>query len=138
MREKDSINLKNKINLKNFLVKKAQQSFNLQSINIQTITQDKTQYFFNEDKKFINTKFTNKIRYLSNTLSNNNINNNYLLNDDQMSFFSLYNSNKEPSPINSVNSSPYSTYTQKKRNYKKLQQKYRYKYNNFNINTSIQ
>ena len=136
MREKDSINLKNKINLKNFLVKKAQQSFNLQSINIQTITQDKTQYFFNEDKKFINTKFTNKIRYLSNTLSNNNINNNYLLNDDQMSFFSLYNSNKEPSPINSVNSSPYSTYTQKKRNYKKLQQKYRYKYNNFNINTS--
>ena len=136
MREKDSMNLKNKINLKNFLVKKAQQSFNLQSINIQTITQDKTQYFFNEDKKFINTKFTNKIRYLSNTLSNNNINNNYLLNDDQMSFFSLYNSNKEPSPINSVNSSPYSTYTQKKRNYKKLQQKYRYKYNNFNINTS--
>ena len=136
MREKDSINLKNKINLKNFLVKKAQQSFNLQSINIQTITQDKTHFFFNEDKKFINTKFTNKIRYLSNTLSNNNINNNYLLNDDQMSFFSLYNSNKEPSPINSVNSSPYSTYTQKKRNYKKLQQKYRYKYNNFNINTS--
>ena len=136
MREKDSINLKNKINLKNFLVKKAQQSFNLQSINIQTITQDKTHFFFNEDKKFNNTKFTNKIRYLSNTLSNNNINNNYLLNDDQMSFFSLYNSNKEPSPINSVNSSPYSTYTQKKRNYKKLQQKYRYKYNNFNINTS--
>ena len=136
MKEKDSINLKNKINLKNFLVKKAQQSFNLQSINIQTITQDKTQYFFNEDKKFINTKFTNKIRYLSNNLSNNNINNNYLLNDDQMSFFSLYNSNKEPSPINSLNSSPYSTYTEKKRNYKKLQRKYRYKYNNFNINTS--
>ena len=136
MREKDSINLKNKINLKNFLVKKAQQSFNLQSINIQTITKDKTNFFFIYYKKIINTKFTNKIRYLSNTLSNNNINNNYLLNDDQMSFFSLYNSNKEPSPINSVNSSPYSTYTQKKRNYKKLQQKYRYKYNNFNINTS--
>ena len=136
MREKDNINLKNKINLKNLLVKKAQQSFNLQSINIQTITKDKSQYFFHEDKNFINTKIPNKIKYLNSTFSNNNLNNNYLLSDDQMSFFSFYNSNKEPSPINSLNSSPYSTYTQKKSNYKRLQQKHRYKYNHFNINTS--
>ena len=136
MREKDNTNLKNKINLKNLLVKKTQQSFNLQSINIQTITKDKSQNYFNEDKKYINTKLPNKIRYLNSTLTNNNINNNYLLNEDQISFFSLYNSNKEPSPINSLNSSPNSTYTQKKRNYKRLQKRYKNKYNNFNINTS--
>ena len=136
MREKANINLKNKINIKNLLVKKVQQSFNLQSINIQTITKDKTQYFFNEKKKFNNIKFPNKIRYLNSTLSNYSISNNYLSNEEQTSFFSFYNSNKEPSPINSLNSSPYSTYTQKKRNYKRLQQKYKYRYHNFNINSS--
>ena len=136
MREKDNTNLKNKINLKNLLVKKTQQTFNLQSINIQTITKDKSQNYFNEDKKFINTKLPNKIRYLNSSLTNNNINNNYLLNEDQISFFSFYNSNKEPSPINSLNSSPNSTHTQKKRNYKRLQKRYKNKYNNFNINTS--
>ena len=136
MREKDNTNLKNKINLKNLLVKKTQQTFNLQSINIQTITKDKSQNYFNEDKKFINTKLPNKIRYLNSSLTNNNINNNYLLNEDQISFFSFYNSNKEPSPINSLNSSPNSTYTLKKRNYKRLQKRYKNKYNNFNINTS--
>ena len=136
MREKDNTNLKNKINLKNLLVKKTQQSFNLQSINIQTITKDKSQNYFNEDKKYINTKLPNKIRYLNSTLTNNNINNNYLLNEDQISFISFDNSNKEPSPINSLNSSPNSTYTQKKRNYKRLQKRYKNKYNNFNINTS--
>ena len=135
MREKENTNLKNKINLKNLLVKKTQPSFNLQSVNIQTITKEKTQNYFNGDKKFI-TKLPNKIRYLNSTITNNNINNNYLLNDDQISFFSFYNSNKEPSPINSLNSSPYSTYTQKKRNYKRLQKKYKHKYNNFNINSS--
>jgi len=135
MREKENTNLKNKINLKNLLVKKTQPSFNMQSINIQTITKDKTQNYFNEDKKFI-PKLSNKIRYLNTSLTNNNINNNYLLNEDQISFFSFYNSNKEPSPINSLNSSPYSTYTQKKRNYKRLQKRYKHKYNNFNINSS--
>ena len=135
MREKENTNLKNKINLKNLLVKKTQPSFNLQSVNIQTIPKEKTQNYFNGDKKFI-TKLPNKIRYLNSTITNNNISNNYLLNDDQISFFSFYNSNKEPSPINSLNSSPYSTYTQKKRNYKRLQKKYKHKYNNFNINSS--
>ena len=135
MREKENTNLKNKINLKNLLVKKAQPSFNMQSINIQTITKDKTQNYFNEDKKFI-PKLSNKNRYLNTSLTNNNINNNYLLNEDQISFFSFNNSNKEPSSINSLNSSPYSTYTQKKRNYKRLQKRYKHKYNNFNINSS--
>ncbi len=136
MREKDNTNLKNKINLKNLLTKNSQPSFNLQSVNIQTITKDKTQYYFNGDKKFIS-KLQNKIPYLNNTIANNNYNN-YLINDDQISFFSFYNSNsnKEPSPINSLNSSPYSTYTQKKRNYKRLQKKYKHKYNKFNINSS--
>ena len=135
MREKENTNLKNKINLKNLLVKKTQQSFNLQSLNIQTINKDKNQNYYNEDKKFITSKLSNKIRYLNNTLTSN-LNNNYILNDDQISFFSFYNSNKEPSPINSLNSSPYSTYTKKKYNYKRLQKRYRHKYNNFNINSS--
>ena len=136
MREKDNTNLKNKINFKNLLVKKAQQSFNMHSRNIQTITKDKSQNYFIEDKKLINTKLPNKIRYHNSTLTNNNINSNYLLNEDQISFFSFYNSNKEPSPINSLNSSPNSTYTQKKSNYKRLQKRYKHKYHNFNINAS--
>jgi len=136
MREKDIINLKNKINFKNLLVKKPQHSFNLQRINIQTINKDKNQNSINERQKFMASKISNQIGFLNSTLNNNNINNNYILNDDQISFFSLYNSNKEPSPINSLNSSPYSTYTKKKSNYKRLQKKYRHKYNNFNINSS--
>ena len=136
MREKENTNLKNKINLKNLLVKKAQQSFNLQSINIQTIRKDKFHNFFYKDKKYNKTKLSNNIRYLNNTITNNNINNNYLINDDQTSFFSFYNSNKEPSPINSLNSSFNSTYTQKKNKYKRLQKRNNHKYNNFNINSS--
>ena len=135
MRAKENTNLKNKINLKNLLVKNTQQSFNLQSINIQTITKDKIQNYFNEDKECNNIKFS-KIRRLNNNIANNNLNNNYILNDDQISFFSFYNSNKEPSPINSLNSSPYSTHTQKKWNYKRLQKRYKNRYNHFNINTS--
>ena len=136
MREKDIINLKNKINFKNLLVKKPQHSFNLQRINIQTINKDKNQNYINERQKFMASKISNQIGFLNSTLNTNNINNNYILNDDQISFSSLYNSNKEPSPINSLNSSPYSTYTKKKSNYKRLQKKYRNKYNNFNINSS--
>ena len=136
MREKENTNLKNKINLKNFLVKNTQQSFNLQSINIQTIRKDKFHNLFYEDKKFNKTKLSNNIRYLNNTITNNNINNNYLINDDKTSFFSFYNSNKEPSPINSLNSSFNSTYTEKKKKYKRLQKRNNHKYNNFNINSS--
>ena len=136
MREKDIINLKNKMNFKNLLVKKTQHSFNLQRINIQTINKDKNQNYINERQKFMASKISNQIGFLNSSLTNNNINNNYILNDEQISFFSLYNSNKEPSSINSLNSSPYSTYTKKKSNYKRLQKKYRNKYNNFNINSS--
>jgi hypothetical protein len=135
MREKDNTNLKNKINIKNLLTKNSQTSFNLQRVNIQTIPKEKTQNYFNCDKKF-NTKLSNKITYLNSTIANNNLNNNYSSNEEQISFFGFHNSNKEPSPINSLNSSPYSTYTQKKRNYKRLQKKYKHKYNNFNMNSS--
>ena len=135
MREKDNTNLKNKINIKNLLTKNSQTSFNLQRVNIQTIPKEKTPNYFNCDKKF-NTKLSNKITYLNSTIANNNLNNNYSSNEEQISFFGFHNSNKEPSPINSLNSSPYSTYTQKKRNYKRLQKKYKHKYNNFNMNSS--
>ena len=136
MREKDNTNLKNKINIKNLLTKNSQTSFNLQRVNIQTIPKEKTPNYFNCDQKFI-TKLSNRIPYLNSTIVNNNLNNNnYSSNEEQISFFGFHNSNKEPSPINSLNSSPYSTYTQKKRNYKRLQKKYKNKYNNFNINSS--
>ena len=114
MREKEYTNLKTKINLKNYLVSNSQQPFNLQRINIQTIKKNNIRNYFNESKNFNNIKYPNKIKYLNNTISDNNINNNYLLNDDQMSFFSFYNSNKEPSPLNSLNSFINSTYTKKK------------------------
>jgi hypothetical protein len=48
-------------------------------------------------------------------------------------FFVFITVTKEPSSINYLNSSPYSTYTQKKEITPK---KYKHKYNNFNINSS--
>ena len=135
MREKENTNLKKQINLKNYLVKNTQSSFNSQRINIQTIPKGKTQNVFYEDKKFI-PQLSNKIRYQNSELTTTNLNNNYLLNDEQISFFSLYNSNKEPSTINSLNSSQYSTYTQKKLSYKRLRKNPKNKYNNFNIYSS--
>ena len=135
MRDKENTNLKKQINLKNYLVKNTQSSFNSQRINIQTIPKGKTQNVFYEDKKFM-PKLSNKIRYQNNELTTTNLNNNYLLNDEQISFFSLYNSNKEPSPINSLNSSQYSTYTQKRQSYKRLRKNPKNKYNNFNIYSS--
>ena len=135
MRDKEYTNLKRQINLKNYLVKNTQSSFNSQRINIQTIPKGKTQNVFYEDKKFM-PKLSNKIRYQNSELTTTNLSNNYLLNDEQISFFSLYNSNKEPSPINSLNSSQYSTYTQKKQSYKRLRKNPKNKYNNFNIYSS--
>ena len=123
MRDKDNKNIKTKITLKTFLAKKSQQqSFPLNSINIQTITTYK-----NNNKKLFNTKDTNSLKYLNTPNSNNT--NNYIINEDNLSF-SCYNSNQEPSPINSLNSS-YSTYTKKKRNHKRHKKKYK----NNNINT---
>ena len=125
MKEKYQIILKKRINLKNLLSKKAQQVFNLQRINIQTITKEKNQNEFNLSKNFFNPKNQKKIEYLNTSLINTNINNN-----------SFYNSNKEPSPISSLNSSPYSTFTKKKGNYKRLQKRRKNKFHNFNINSS--
>ena len=136
MREKENTNLKNKINLQNLLVKKAQQSFNLQSYNIQTIRKDKYQNFFYENKKFNKVKLSNNIGYPNNTIINNNISNNYIVNDDQASSSNSNNSNKEPSPINSLNSSFKSTYTKKKNKYKRLQKRKIHKYNKSNTNSS--
>ena len=122
MKEKDNKILKTKITLKNFISKKSQQPFPLNSINIQTINIEKNSNYFTNNKKF----FTKEIDY------RHNLNNNYIINEDQISY-SNYNSNLEPSPINSLNSS-YSTYTQKKRNHKRHNKK-KYKQNNNNINT---
>ena len=123
MRDKENRNLKTKISLKNFLAKKSQQqSFPLNSVNIQTITPYK-----NCNKKLFSTKDMSSLKYLN--TPNSNISKNYIINEDQISF-SCYNSNQEPSPINSLNSS-FSTYTQKKRNHKR----HRKKYKNNNIHT---
>ena len=123
MREKDNKILKTKITLKNLIAKKSQQTFPLNSVNIQTINIEKNSNYFTETKKFFS---SNNIDY------HHNLNNNYIINEDQISY-SNYNSNLEPSPINSLNSS-YSTYTQKKRNHKRHNKK-KYKQNNNNINT---
>ena len=124
MREKDNKILKTKITLKNFIAKKSQQTFPLNSVNIQTISIDKNSNYFTETKKFFSTKDIE---------CHHNLNNNYIINEDQISY-SNYNSNQEPSPINSLNSSSYSTYTHKKRNHKRRNKK-KYKQNNNNINT---
>ena len=125
MKEKGRINLKNTINLKNLYSKKTPQTFNLQRINMQTISKEKCQNYIKDNKNFFISKIPKNIRYLNSSLINTNLNNDY-------SFYSY----KEPSPINSLNSSPYSTYTKKRRNYKRLQKKYKNKYHNFNINSS--
>ena len=123
MRDKENKNLKTKITIKNFLVKKSQQqSFPTNSVNIQTITTYK-----NSNKKLYSTKNMSALKYLN--TPNSNSNNNYIINEDQISF-SCYNSNQEPSPINSLNSS-YSTYTEKQKNHKRHKKKYK----NNNINT---
>ena len=106
MKAKDSKNLKTKIGLKNLLVQKNTQSFKPKNINIQTICIDKTNNYFNEDKKFFSTKNLNKIRYLNNSSINYNINNiNYLQTDDQISLFDSSGSDRVPSPIDSIKSS---------------------------------
>lgn len=131
MKAKDSKNLKTKIGLKNLLVQKNTQSFKPKNINIQTICIDKTNNYFNEDKKFFSTKNLNKIRYLNNSSINYNINNiNYLQTDDQISLFDSSGSDRVPSPIDSIKSSSYFTNTIKKRKQKRHQKKRK-------INTNI-
>ena len=142
MRSKDNKNLKTKIGLKNLLVQKNIQAFKPKNINIQTISIDKANNYFNEDKKFFSTKNLNKIRYLNNPSINYNINNiNYLQEEDQISLFDSSGSDRVPSPIDSLKSSSYFTNTIKKRKYKRHQKKRKNKYsnsiNNLSLNSNI-
>ena len=150
MQAKDKKNLKNKNTLKNLLVSKNPYSFKPENINIQTITIDKPKNYINEEKRFFSSKNLKKIRYLNNSTMNYNINNrNDYKSDEQIPFFDSSESDRPPSPINSLNSSSYLTYTKKKerqRKYKKNNKnKYPYQYNyllndkifNSNENNSI-
>ena len=138
MKAKDSKNLKTKIGLKNLLVQKNTQSFKPKNINIQTICIDKTNNYFNEDKKFFSTKNLNKIRYLNNSSINYNINNaNYLQDEEQISLFDSSGSDRIPSPIDSLKSSSYFTNTIKKRKYKRHQKKIKNNINNLSLNSNI-
>ena len=137
MRAKDSKNLKKKIGLKNLFVQKNKQTFKPKNINIQTISIDKTNKYFNEDKKFFSTKNLNKIRYLNNSSINYNINNaNYLQDDEQISLFDSSGSDRVPSPIDSLKSSSYFTNTIKKRKYKRHQNKIKNNVNNLSLNSN--
>ena len=115
MKVKEKTNLQNKKELKNLLDKNTQPS--LQRVNIHTIFDGKQP--------------SNKHRFLCSILDNNN-----LLKEDEIFSFSFYESNKEPSSINSLNSSPNSTYTQKKKNYKRFLKSSKKKYKDFMINSS--
>ena len=142
MQAKDNKNLKNKNSLKNLLVSKNPYSFKPENINIQTITIDKSKNYINEDKRFFSSKNLKKIRYLNNSSINYNINNrNYFQNDEQIPFFDSSESDNPPSPINSLNSSSYLSYTKKKeklRKYKnKNKSKYQYSKNNLLYNKSL-
>ena len=138
MKAKDSKNLKKKIGLKNLFVQKNTQTFKPKNINIQTINIDKTNNYFNEDKKFFSTKNLNKIRYLNNSSINYNINNaNYLQDEEQISLFDSSGSDRIPSPIDSLKSSSYFTNTIKKRKYKRHQKKIKNNINNLSLNSNI-
>ena len=138
MKAKDSKNLKKKIGLKNLFVQKNTQSFKPKNINIQTINIDKTNNYFNEDKKFFSTKNLNKIRYLNNSSIIYNINNaNFLQDEEQISLFDSSGSDRVPSPIDSLKSSSYFTNTIKKRKYKRHQKKIKNNINNLSLNSNI-
>lgn len=116
MQTKDKKNLNNKIAFKNILVPKNLLYSNTEKINIQTIKIDKAKNYLNEDKRFFSSKNLKKIRYLNNTSINYNIKSkNYRQNDEQISFYDSSESNRSPSPINSLNQSSYITYTKKKK-----------------------
>ena len=116
MQTKDKKNLNNKIAFKNILVPKNLLYSNTEKINIQTIKIDKAKNYLNEDKRFFSSKNLKKIRYLNNASINYNIKSkNYRQNDEQISFYDSSESNRSPSPINSLNQSSYITYTKKKK-----------------------
>jgi hypothetical protein len=138
MKVEKNKNIKNKIGLKNFFISKNKQPFKPKNINIQTINVLKNFDNFNEDKNIFSAKNMKNIRYLNN-INNYQIipNNDYFINKNRNSFFNSFDSERFPSPINSVGSSsniPSGKKKFKKRRYhrKKLVNK-KNKYNNNSI-----
>ena len=144
MQTKDKKNLNNKIAFKNLLVPKNLLYSNTEKINIQTIKIDKAKNYLNEDKRFFSSKNLKKIRYLNNASINYNIKSkNYRQNDEQISFYDSSESNRSPSPINSLNQSSYITYTKKKRQKRHQKQnaiknyQYSSSINNISFNSNV-
>ena len=144
MQTKDKKNLNNKIAFKNLLVPKNLLYSNTEKINIQTIKIDKAKNYLNEDKRFFSSKNLKKIRYLNNTSINYNIKSkNYRQNDEQISFYDSSESNRSPSPINSLNQSSYITYTKKKKQKRHQKQnaiknyQYSSSINNISFNSNV-
>ena len=144
MQTKDKKNLNNKIAFKNLLVPKNLLYSNTEKINIQTIKIDKAKNYLNEDKRFFSSKNLKKIRYLNNASINYNIKSkNYRQNDEQISFYDSSESNRSPSPINSLNQSSYITYTKKKKQKRHQKQnaiknyQYSSSINNISFNSNV-
>ncbi len=152
MKVKKNKNSKTKIGLKNLLVSKNQTPFKPKCINIQTINIQKNFNYFNNDKNFFSSKNINNIRYIHNSsLNNYNIStkNDYFLKKNRNSFFNSFDSERVPSPINSVGSSSYipsgkKKFKRKRIHHKKNKYKYMNKNNSFhnlsfntNTNTNI-
>ena len=108
MKEKNFKNLKNKIGLKNFLVSKNKPTFKSKNINIKTFNIEKNYNYFNEDKNFFAEKNLNNIRYL-NSINNYNIvtKNDFFHKKKKNSFLNSSDSERTPSPISIMGSSPY-------------------------------
>jgi hypothetical protein len=125
MQEKERKNLNNKKYLQNLLMAKNPKSIKSQNINLQTITNEKSKKYFTEQKKFFSSKCLQKMNYLnySSMIYNLDKKNYYLNDDEQISFFDSSESERAPSPINSLNSSKYEIYSNKKRKQKGHQKK---------------
>ena len=131
MKVKNNKNLKNKIELENILVSKNPHSFKPENINIQTININKRKNYINEEKKFWSSKNLKKNIYLNNSAINYNINNKkYYRNEEQISFFESSETERSPSPINSLTSSTHLIYKKTKKKQKRYQKKKIAKYHN--------
>lgn len=149
MKAKENKNLKTKIGLKNLLVSKNQPTFKPKTINIQTINIEKNLNYFNNEKNFFSSKNMNNIRYIQNNNYNILTKNDYFLKKNRNSFFNSFDSERVPSPINSVGSSSYipsgkKKFKRKRIHHKKNKYKYMNKNNSFhnlsfntNTNTNI-
>ena len=149
MKAKENKNLKTKIGLKNLLVSKNQPTFKPKTINIQTINIEKNLNYFNNENNFFSSKNMNNIRYIHNNNYNISTKNDYFLKKNRNSFFNSFDSERVPSPINSVGSSSYipsgkKKFKRKRIHHKKNKYKYMNKNNSFhnlsfntNTNTNI-